>query len=120
MKIRKTRSPDAQSPPGLPPPPAPPSRDANPWPMSAPAGSGTHVPRHPRAAGWPPAPRTPTDSAARRPRRLPWIPLLILFAILATGVQTAIRALWEGDVERAIGALVIFAVVAVVARPRPD
>jgi hypothetical protein len=49
---------------------------------------------------------------------LPWIPLLILFAILGTSVQTAIRALSEGDVERAIGALVIVAVVAVVALRR--
>jgi hypothetical protein len=49
---------------------------------------------------------------------LPWIPLLILFAILGTGVQTAIRALWEGDVERAIGALVILAVVVVFALRR--
>jgi len=46
---------------------------------------------------------------------LPWIPLLILFSIAATGVQMAIRALWAGDVETAIGALVIFAVVAIVA-----
>lgn len=39
---------------------------------------------------------------------------MILFAIVATGVQSAIRALQEGDVERAIGALVIFAVVVAV------
>jgi len=43
------------------------------------------------------------------------VPLLVLFSIVATGVQVAIRALWAGDVETAIGALVIVAVVAIVA-----
>jgi hypothetical protein len=42
----------------------------------------------------------------------------MLFAIAGTGVQIAIRALAEGDVETAIGALVILAVVAVVALRR--
>jgi hypothetical protein len=49
---------------------------------------------------------------------LPWIPLLILFVILGTSVQSAIHALQEGDVERAIGALVIMALVAAVALRR--
>ena len=53
-----------------------------------------------------------------RPRSLPWIPLLVLFTIVGTGVQMAIRAMWEGDVETAIGALVIFAMVAAVALRR--
>jgi hypothetical protein len=44
---------------------------------------------------------------------LPWVPLLVLFFILGTGVQMAIAALREGEVEKAIGALVIFAFVAV-------
>jgi hypothetical protein len=43
------------------------------------------------------------------------MPLLVLFAIVATGVQSAIRALQEGESRRAIGALVIFAVVVAVA-----
>jgi hypothetical protein len=49
---------------------------------------------------------------------LPWIPLVVLFFILGTGVQMAIRALSEGDVETAAGALVILAVVALVALGR--
>ena len=46
------------------------------------------------------------------------MPLLVLFFILGTGVQMAIRALSEGDVETAAGALVILAIVAVVAVSR--
>jgi len=111
----KTRSSDEQIRHGLPPPPAPTASDANPWQMSSPPAGSKPESRHPRAPGWPPAPRTPEARAARRARRLPWIPLLILFSIAATGVQMAIRALWDGDVETAIGALVIFAVVAIVA-----
>lgn len=42
----------------------------------------------------------------------------MLFFILGTGIQMAIRALSEGDVETAAGALVILAVVAVVALSR--
>jgi len=53
-----------------------------------------------------------------RSRSLPWIPLLVLFAIVGTGVQMAVRAMWEGDVETAIGALVVFAMVAAVALRR--
>jgi hypothetical protein len=114
----KTRSSDEQIRHGLPPPPAPTASDANPWQMSSPPAGSKPEPRHPRAPGWPPAHRTPEQRARRRARSLPWIPLMILFAVAGTGVQTAIRALWEGDVETAIGALVIFAVVAVVALRR--
>ena len=102
----------------LPPPPAPTASDANPWPVSAPTGGARHGPRHPRAPGWPPAPRTPGQRIQRRPRSLPWIPLLVLFAIAGAGVQAAIRALAEGDVETAIGALVMLAVLAVFALRR--
>ena len=111
----KTRSSDEQVRHGLPPPPAPTASDANPWQTSSPAGGSKREPRHPRAPGWPPAPRTPGQRDHRRSRSLPWVPLLILFAIVGTGVQTAIRALWEGDVATAAGALVVFAVVAIVA-----
>lgn len=114
----KTRSSDEQVRQGLPPPPAPTASDANPWQMSPPSGGSKHEARHPRAPGGPPAPRTPGQRTRRRSSSLPWLPLLILFAIVGTGMQTAIRALWEGEVEKAIGALVIFAVLAVVALRR--
>lgn len=111
----KNRSSDGQPGHGLPPPPAPTSRGANPWSISPGAGGPQHEARHPRASGWPRKPGSPKPGLAGRKRRTPWMPLLVLFAILGTGVQMAIRALVEGDVETAIGALVIFAVVAVVA-----
>ena len=84
---------------------------------SAPAGTQPS-PRQPRASGKRPQPQPPAAASARRKRALPWIPLLVLFFILGTGVQMAIRALSEGDVETAAGALVILAVAAVVALSR--
>jgi hypothetical protein len=114
----KTRSSDEQIRHGLPPPLAPTASDANPWQMSSPAGGSKPEPRHPRARGRPPTPGTPGKHDRRRSRSVPWIPLMILIAIVGTGVQTAIRALWEGEVETAIGALVILAVVAFVALRR--
>jgi hypothetical protein len=89
----KTRSSDEQIRHGLPPPLAPTASDANPWQMSSPPAGSKPEPRHPRAR--------------RLARSLPWIPLMSLFAVAGTGVQTAIRALWSGEVETAIGALVI-------------
>lgn len=114
----KTRTTDQQPGHGLPPPPAPTARDANPWPMSSSPTGMPPPPRHPRAAGRRAQPRSPLGDPASRKRALPWIPLLVLFFILGTGVQMAIRALSEGDVETAAGALVILAVVAVVALSR--
>lgn len=114
----KTRTPDQQRGHGLPPPPAPTARDANPWPMSS-APTGTQPPpRQPRASGRRPQPQSPAGPAARRKRALPWVPLLVLFFIIGTGVQMAIRALAEGDIETAAGALVILALVAIVALSR--
>lgn len=114
----KTRTPDPQLGHGLPPPPAPTARDANPWPMSSSPAGTQPSPEHPRARGGRLRRRSPAGAAARRQRALPWIPLLVLFFIIGTGVQMAIRALAEGDVETAAGALVIFAVVAIVALRR--
>jgi hypothetical protein len=112
----KTRMSDQQPGHGLPPPPAPTARDANPWPMSStPTGM---PPRHPRAPVRRPSSPVSAAGAARPRRALPWIPLVVLFFILGTGVQMAIRALSEGDVETAAGALVILAVVALVALGR--
>jgi len=111
----KTRSSNEQARHGLPPPPAPTASDANPWQMSSPAAGSTRGPRHPRSPGWPPTPRTPGQPGRQRPRSRLWIPLLVLFAFLGSGVQTAIRALRQGEAESAIGALVVLAVVAVFA-----
>lgn len=110
----KTRTSDQQPGHGLPPPPAPTARDANPWQMSSGAGGSRPEPRGAGEPGWPPLRGAPRRSPAAREPRTPWIPLLILLAVLGAGVRTAIDALSEGDVETAIAALVIFAVVAVV------
>lgn len=114
----KTRSSEARPGHGLPPPPAPTAPDANPWQMSSGGEVKRHEPRHPRAPGWPPVPRPPAPGPKDRRRGLPWFPLAVLLVILGTGVRTAIRALEDGDVEKAAGALVIFAVVVVVALHR--
>ena len=113
MKTRPSRT--AQSRSGLPPPPAPTARDANPWKLSSPPEAAPHEPRHPRAPGWPPAPRPARDPTSHRSGRLPWIPFLILFFIGASGVQLAIRAIEAGEVESAVGALVIVGMVAFMA-----
>lgn len=42
----------------------------------------------------------------------------MLFAVVGTGMQKAIQAFRDGDVETALGALVVFAVVAAVALRR--
>ena len=84
---------------------------------SAPAGTQP-APGRPGAPGGRLRRRSPAGAAARRKRALPWIPLLVLFFIVGTGVQMAIRALAEGDVEAAAGALVILAFAMIVALRR--
>jgi hypothetical protein len=121
----KTRTPAATGTPGLPPPPAPVSRDANPWPMAtkpeavkprlaipeaAPrerAEPGAVRRRHSRAGA--------EGAAARREPRLRWLPAMILVAVAGTALRVGVEALEAGDVESAVGALVMGAMVAFVA-----
>jgi hypothetical protein len=103
----KTRASDGQRGDGLPAPPAPTARDANPWPMSQGAGGQAREPRHPRAPGRPPRRGSPKLGPAGGKRRIPWIPLLYLFAIAGVVIQFAIQALWRDDVEAAIAAIVM-------------
>ena len=51
---------------------------------------------------------------SRHERRLHWIPLAILVFVAGAGVQQAIKAIEEGDVETAIVALVFVAMAAFV------
>lgn len=51
----------------------------------------------------------------RSSRHVRWMPLAILVFIAGLGVQAAIQALNAGDVEAAIGVLVMVALVAFVA-----
>lgn len=122
----KTRSRDGNTTPGLPPPPAPTSRDANPWSMEeqqAPAMKG-----HATAIkGQAPALKDPVPAAApsRRPqrfparasgtvepRRRPIVPLLILAFVAMTAIGLVAEALQSGTIEDAIGPLVAVAFVA--------
>jgi hypothetical protein len=110
----KTKFPGAGDKPPLPPPPAPPARDANPWTISDAAGTG----RTPAAPG--PATRRrrfePDLSRARPARERPvrFMPLAVLLFIAGAGVNLALQALREGNVEAAIGALVVVGLVAFV------
>ena len=103
----KTRSPDQQPGHGLPPPPAPPARDANPWQMSSGAGGQRQAPRHARAPGWLRRPGSPQPGPAGRKRRLSWVPLLVMLFIAGAAVQLAIAALAERDAGALAAAIVM-------------
>ncbi len=111
----KTRSPGSEPSHSLPPPPAPPAADANPWSLSPPSPDTRTVSSRPQAPGRPPLPRPSPEQVARRPRRSPWAPLIILLVIGAIGLQVVIRAIWAGDIEAAVVALAIVAMVAFIA-----
>jgi hypothetical protein len=110
MKIRNR---DANTTPGLPPPPAPTSRDANPWSMGE-----THAPDRtgiPPSAKGPVRPhRFPTKSPETiEPRRRPaFVPLAILAFIAMTAIGLVFAALESGNVEEAIGPIVALVFVA--------
>lgn len=111
----KTRSRDATTTPGLPPPPAPTSRDANPWSM----GEG----RAPDRGGIPP---TDKGSSPTRSRRFPTkppdtlqprrpgaaVPLVILAFIAMTAIGLVADALESGKLEDAIGPIIAVVFVA--------
>jgi len=110
----KTKFPGATDKPTLPPPPAPTARDANPWTISDVPGAG-------RAS----APQAPTgrrrrfepDRSRARPgheRPARFMPFAVLIFIAGAGVNLALQALREGNVEAAIGALVVVGLVAFV------
>jgi hypothetical protein len=109
----KTKHRDAATTPGLPPAPAPTSRDANPWSMSAthaPGRSGT-----PAQATVPERPhRFPIKSPAaiERRRRPAFVPLVILAFIAMTAIGLLADAVESGSLEEAIGPLVALVFVA--------
>jgi hypothetical protein len=114
----KTRSPKAAQQTGLPPPPAPTARDANPWPMSGPTGTAPQSSRQPAPRGIQRGARGGTGGRSPAPSRSGqrrWVPVAILLFIAGTGVQLAMQALESGDLEAALGALVILAMAALIA-----
>jgi hypothetical protein len=109
---------------GLPPPPAPTARDANPWTISA-----AEPPRAGSRAGAPAAtprgsetgtghrPRFPVRQVEHpKPRRSPIAPMLILAVVALVPLGAAVRALAAGAVADAIGPLIAVGFVAFVAR----
>jgi len=105
----RTRQRDSSGTPGLPPAPAPPSRDANPWSMS---GQGDDAPKlHPRVreavrnAGSKHAPPVVERSPSPGRQKLAWLPYLMLVFVLVTSLRVAIEAFDAGNVEAAIGPL---------------
>ncbi len=109
----KTRNRDANTAPGLPPPPAPTSRDANPWSMGEPhAPDRTGIPAAAKARVRPH--RFPTKSSETiEPRRRPaFVPLAILAFVAMTAIGLVADALESGNVEEAIGPVVAVVFVA--------
>lgn len=99
---RKNR--DVPTTPGLPPPPAPTSRNANPWSVG-----DTHAPDR---TGIPPSAKDPVRShrfptkspETIEPRRRPaFVPLAILAFIAMTAIGLVADALESGSIEEAIG-----------------
>lgn len=103
MKTRPNEPP-AKS--GLPPPPAPPARDANPWAMSSSAGGPPTSPLRRRAQ---PDPSRPVTSH-RRP--LQAAPLLVLVFMASMGLRLAFDAWRDQDYAGMFAALAILSMVA--------
>lgn len=106
----KTKEREPPGTPGLPPAPAPPSRGANPWPLS---GQGGRSPKlHPRVrkavrkAGGERAAPVVERSPSAGGQKLAWLPYLMLVFVVATSVRVAIEAFDAGNVEAAVGPLV--------------
>jgi hypothetical protein len=107
--MRARNGPDEVTP--LPAPPAPPARDANPWPLpelDRPA-SETPSPRRPRRRDGTPEPRKETLRIA----------VLVAFAVLVFGLAVA-RMVEGGDAGEVAGALLplLFLVIFVASRVR--
>ena len=103
----KTRSQEPQAKSGLPPAPAPPARDANPWAMSSSVGGSSTLPPLRRRAQ--PDPSRPAPSH-RRP--LQAAPLLVLVFMATMGLRLAVRAWQEQDYAGMFAALAILSMVA--------
>lgn len=103
----------------LPPPPAPPSRDANPWTMTSgrvlrPSPASRAAAATPRPGAPPSGAPTPASSGAPGPSsRARLIPLAILGGVLLAVGGNAIEAFLRGDYVGALVPLVFVGFVAV-------
>jgi hypothetical protein len=111
----KTKASDSSGTPGLPPAPAPPSRDVNPWPMSGQREAAPKV--HPRARAAVTRRDHPVEkeSMPSGGQKLSWLPYLMLVFVVATSLRVAIEAFEGGNVEAAVGPLIAIAFVAFLA-----
>ncbi len=104
MKTRPNEPP-AKS--GLPPPPAPTARDANPWAMSSSAGGPPTSPPLRRRAQPDPSRSVPSH---RRP--LQAAPLLVLVFMASMGLRLAVQSWRDQDYAGMFAALAILSMVA--------
>jgi len=123
----KTRSRDPDTTHGLPPPPAPTARDANPWTLgggekpraAAPPGVPPAMPSGVPPASPPGKPQRPRFPARRvehpKPRRPPVVALLIFAVVALVPLGAALRALGAGAAEEAIGSLIAVGFIAFMA-----
>jgi len=123
----KTRSRDRETTHGLPPPPAPTARDANPWTLgggekpraAAPPGVPPAMPSGVPPASPPGKPQRPRFPARRvehpKPRRPPVVALLIFAVVALVPLGAALRALGAGAAEEAIGSLIAVGFIAFMA-----
>jgi hypothetical protein len=110
----KTRRRDTGTTTGLPPPPAPPSRDANPW--TIPGPDAPRAPARPAGATASPSPkRFPGGPSARPgPRRMPVFALLVLGVIAFVALGGAVHEIGSGNYADAVGPLLAVAFAAFV------
>jgi len=96
----KTRSKEPPAKSGLPPPPAPPSRDANPWAMTSSTGDPKLSRREVSRSA--PSPRRPLQAA----------PLLVLIFMASMGLRLGFQAWRDQDYAGMFAALAILSMVA--------
>ena len=123
----KTRSRDPDTTHGLPPPPAPTARDANPWTLgggekpraAAPPGVPPAMPSGVPPASPPGKPHRPRFPARQvehpKPRRPPVVALMIFAVVALVPLGAALRALAAGATEDAIGPLIAVGFIAFMA-----
>jgi hypothetical protein len=111
----KTRSRDPDPLHGLPPPPAPTARDANPWTIG-----GGEKPRGGTGAAVPPetsrSPRFPVRQVEHpKPRKPPVVPVMILAVVALVPLGGALRAIGAGAPAEAVGPLIALGFMAFIA-----
>jgi len=97
----------------MPPPPAPTSRDANPWPMPAqhPDSQQRGKSRGPRLGKSPFRVRPEQQAQPEKRERTRLAPVFIVFAVLGLTLKGVIEAAQGGDLAAVIGPLIIIGLI---------